>query len=105
MTRVYVDLSLLTPSSSAGVISGYLDLAHVPSEGDTVAFDKPICPVRPLGIVGFPSSLVVEHVLPPVAGTTEVLLSLADVILASQADALEVAEYLQQGFGLYFDEH
>ena len=105
MTRVYVDISLFTPHSSVGVINGHLDIEAVPSAGGTVNFDKPMASVAPLDVSGFKSSLVVEHVSPPVAGTREMLLSLADITVASKADALKVAEYLQQGFGLHFNEH
>ncbi len=105
MTRVYIDISLFTPNSSVGVINGHLDLEKVPGEGGTVAFDRPIAPVVAPGVSGFRSHLAVEHVSPPVAGTSEVLLSLADITVASRADALKVAEYLHSGFGLNFDEH
>jgi hypothetical protein len=33
------------------------------------------------------------------------MLLLADVTVATRADALRVAKYLEEGFGLYFDEH
>ena len=105
MIRVYVDISLFTPNSSVGVINGYMNLENVPNEGGTVAFDKPNAPLSPPAVSGFDSCLLVEHVSPPVSGTTEVLLSLADITVASRPDALQVAEYLQQGFGLYFNEH
>jgi hypothetical protein len=88
-----------------GVINGYMDLENVPSQGGTVDFDDPVGPVPPPRVAGFDSRLAVEHVSPPVSGTTEVMLSLADITVASRPDALQVAQYLQQGFGLYFDEH
>jgi len=105
VTRVYVDISLFTPNSSVGVINGYMNLENVPSEGGTVAFDKPHTPIPPPGVTGFDARLVVELVSPPVSGTTEVLLSLADITVPSRPDALQVAQYLEQGFGLYFNEH
>ncbi len=105
MTRVYVDISLFTPNSSVGVINGHIDVAEVPSEGGIVAFDKPMAPTAPPGIVEFQSRLLVEHVSPPAPGTQEVMLSLADITVATRADALKVAKYLEEGFGLYFNEH
>ena len=105
MTRVYVDISLFTPNSSVGVINGHMDVAEVPGEGGTVAFDSPRAPASPLAIGGFKSHLLVEHVSPPVPGTQEVMLSLEDITVPTRADALRVAKYLEEGFGLDFNEH
>ena len=105
MTRVYVDISVFTPLSSVGVVNGYMDLEVVPNEGQVVEFNQPRNPVVALEIAGFTPRLLVEHVSPPVAGGKEILLSLSDITVATRADALRVAEYLQAGFGLYFDEH
>src|SRR5262245_36555719 len=100
MTRVYVDISLFTLASSVGVINGHLDLETVPKKGEAIAFDRPRNAAPPLEVAAFTPSLTVEHVSPPVAGTTEVMLSLADITVISRADALKVAEYLTKGFGL-----
>jgi len=105
VARVYVDISVFTPTSSVGVVNGHLDLDVVPSEGGVVSFDKPRGSVAPLDLSGFSPSIAVEHVLPPVPGSSEVSLSLADITLETRADALKVADYLEQGFGLYFNEH
>jgi hypothetical protein len=102
---VYVDFSVFTPTSSVGVVNGHMDLAVVPTQGGLVSFDRPQSAVPPLDVAGFTPRVGVEHVLPPAPGTSEVLLSLADVTLATRADALKVAHYLEQGFGLYFNEH
>jgi hypothetical protein len=105
VTRVYVDVSLFTPNSAVGVINGHMDVADIPTEGGTVAFDKPVAPTSLPGIVEFQSRLTVERVSPPVPGTREVMLSLADITVATRADALKVAKYLEEGFGLHFNEH
>jgi hypothetical protein len=105
VTRVYVDFSVFTPASSVGVVNGYMDLDVIPREGDMVAFDKPHNPVEALDVSEFTPRLAVEAVSPPVAGNKETLLSLADVTVASRADALKVAAYLEKGFGLFFNEH
>ena len=105
MPRVYVDISVFTPTSSVGVVNGHMDVAVVPTEGSSVSFDTPRNVIEPLDVAGFIPSIEVEQVLPPVPGTNEVLLSLADVTLATRADALKVAQYLERGFGLYFNEH
>ena len=105
MTRVYIDISVFTPTSSVGVVNGHLDLAVVPAEGEVVTFDMPKSPTLPLDVPEFTTRIVVEHVLPPTPGGSEVALSLADVTLATRADALKVARYLEQGFGLHFNEH
>jgi hypothetical protein len=102
---VYVDISVFTPTSAVGVVNGHMDLGVVPTEGGFVSFDTPQSGVAPLEVPGFAASVAVEHVLPPVPGTSEVLLSLADVTLPTRADALKVAQYLERGFGLYFNEH
>ena len=104
MPRVYVDISVFTPTSSVGVVNGHMNLGVVPTEGGLVSFDTPHRPIAPLDVPGFKPNITVEQVLPPVPGTSEVLLSLADVTLATRADALKVAQYLEQGFGLYFNE-
>jgi len=105
VTRVYVDISVFTPTSSVGVVNGHMDLEVVPTEGEVVTFDKPRSPIAPLNLSDFTPSIAVEHVLPPIPGSSEVSLSLADITLATRADALKVAQYLEQGFGLYFNEH
>jgi hypothetical protein len=105
MTRVGIDISLLTPTSAVGVIHGDLDLEVVPNEGGAVSFSEPRTAVLPIAVPGFIPSLAVEHVSPPVAGATRLLLSLADITVATRADALKVAEYFEKGFGLYFDAH
>lgn len=105
MTRVYVDISVFTPLASVGVVNGYLDLEVVPFEGQIVEFNQPMNPVAPLEVSGFTPRLLVEHVSPPVAGSREMLLSLTDITMATRPEALKVAKYLQEGFGLYFDEH
>jgi hypothetical protein len=58
-----------------------------------------------LEVLYFTPSLAVEHVSPPVAGTEEPMLSLADITVPTRADALRVVEYLKKGFDLYFDEY
>ena len=105
MTRVSVDISVLTPTSSVGVINGYLDLKVVPTKGGVVALDRPINAANCPDVAGFTPTLAVEHVSPPIAGTEEVILSLADITAPTRADALRVVEYLRKGFGLYFDDH
>ena len=105
MTRVYIDISVFTPTSSVGVVNGHLVLDVVPIEGGSVAFDQPINPVDRRGVLNFTPRLEVEHVSPPVAGTEEPLLSLADITVPTRADALRVVEYLKKGFDLNFDEH
>ena len=86
-------------------MNGHMDIAVLPTEGGLVSFDTPQRAVLPLDVAGFTPRVEVKHVLPPVPGTNEVLLSLADVTLATRADALKVAHYLEHGFGLYFNEH
>jgi hypothetical protein len=105
VTRVYIDISVFTPTSSVGVVNGHMDLEVVPTEGEVVTFDKPKSPIAPLVLSDFTPSIAVEHVIPPIPGSSDVLLSLADITLATRADALKVARYLEQGFGLYFNEH
>jgi hypothetical protein len=102
---VYVDISLFTPTSSVGVVNGYLDLQVVPSEGGIVAFDMPPNPVQAIEVPEFRPNLSVENVSPPVAGSEEILLSLSDITVTSREDALKVAAYLEKGFGLYFNEN
>jgi hypothetical protein len=105
VTRVYVDISVFTHTSSVGVVNGHMDLDVVPTEGGVVNFDRPRRPIAPLNLSGFTPSITVEHVLPPIPGGSEVALSLADITLATRADALKVVRYLERGFGLYFNEH
>ena len=105
MTRVYVDISIFTPSNSVGVISGYLNIDIVPAKGESLSFENPITPNIQLSTSNFNKSIEVKYVSPPVAGTKELLISLADITVPTRVEAMKVANYLQQGFGLYFDEN
>ena len=103
--RVYIDFSLFTPGSAVGVIHGLFEVEVVPKKGDFVAFEKAKSAIAPPDVSAFTPRILVEEVLPPVEGTTDNLLCLADVTVASRAEALKLAEYFQDGFGLYFDDH
>lgn len=106
--RIAVDLSIFVKDvKSVGSISGFLELEAFPSKGDVVSFLFPLdtqaapCTVRDCNLL-----LEVERVtftpLPSAIGG--VSLSLEDLILQSDQDALAVVKYLESGFNLFFDE-
>jgi hypothetical protein len=106
--KIAVDLSVFVKDvKSVGRVSGFLELEGIPSQGDTVSFLLPLdmqappCTVRDCNLL-----LEVERVtftpLPSAIGG--VSLSLEDLILQSDQDALMVVKYLESSFNLFFEE-
>ncbi len=106
--KIAVDLSVFVKDvKSVGRVSGFLELEGLPSRGDTVSFFLPLdiqvppCTVRDCNLL-----LEVERViftpLPNAIGG--VSLSLEDLVLQSDKDALAVVKYLESGFNLFFED-
>ena len=105
MARVHIDISVFTPDSSFGVVSGAMEVPDVPQVGEHISFDHPPAALTRNAFPQTPPRLEVEHVLPAPLGTEEVLVMLSDLTLVTREDAQKMVNYLQDGFGLIFDEH
>jgi len=106
MARVHIDISVFTPHSSVGVVNGAMDVAAVPQVGEFISFGSLTTRRVPSDLPASPPRLEVEHVLPaPDGSNEEAIVMLSDLTLPTREDAKKMVAYLQEGFGLYFDEH
>ncbi|MCQ4261179.1 hypothetical protein [Stutzerimonas stutzeri] len=101
--RVDIDFSIFTSAPSAeGVISGNIEVDALPRAGEIISFfnspNESIFPSR----ADFDPLLKVENVIHSASGRG-VALQLQDVTLPNRQSVAEVAAYLEQGFGLFFD--
>ncbi|HEY2146143.1 MAG TPA: TetR/AcrR family transcriptional regulator [Steroidobacteraceae bacterium] len=104
--RVYVDFSVFLPSTSAGIVSGFIDSPTLPRVGETISFVSPKNDVLPVSLAGFTGLLKVEHVIHRAnRGDEPIALSLESVTLDSELDVSALARFLEKGFGLNFDSH
>jgi hypothetical protein len=104
--RLHIDFSIFTPSESVGNVHGNLELSMVPRSGEVVAFSKPREGVLLPQIDGFSPHLKVKTVVHVPASTADaVLLELEDITVSSVNDAKKVMKYMEEGFGLYADQH
>jgi hypothetical protein len=106
MARVHIDISVFTPHASVGVVNGVMEVAAVPQVGEFITLDSSTKRWEQSGIGGSPPRLEVEHVLPAPAGSSEkFIVVLSDLTLPTREDAKRVVAYLEDGFGVYFNEH
>jgi hypothetical protein len=104
--RVYVDFSVFLPSTSAGIVSGFIDSPTLPRVGETISFVSPKNDVLPVSLAGYSGLLKVEHVIHRAnRGAEPIVLSLESVTLGSELDVSVLARFLEKGFGLNFDSH
>jgi hypothetical protein len=101
--RIDIDFSIFTSTPSAeGVISGSIEVDVLPRAGETISFfnapNKSTFPPR----ASFDPLLKVMNVIHN-ASSRGVALQLQDVTLPNKQSVAEVATYLEQGFGLFFD--
>jgi hypothetical protein len=108
MVDVHIDIEISTRAGVAvGRVAGRLTLAAVPVVGAAVSFVFPmkgneICP-SPLLL----ERVRVEQVIfspQPTAGTSPVLMLFEDVVASDHTEALRIAKYLQEAFGLKFED-
>lgn len=107
MARVHVDVSLFTPNSAYGKVSGGLDLAVVPQVGDIIAFplSEPI--MAYVGKRGLPYGghvRVTDRIIPVEADCDcEVLVALEDITTETLDDAKQLMEMFERQHGLSGD--
>ena len=101
--KVYIDFSIFdSPTSAFGNITGELDVAESPVVGSKVTFEhNGLLFVTP----GFPGSLRVisMQVGIDLNGNEMPSVALDDVVVGSRAEAADLADQLNRGFGLFVD--
>lgn len=104
--KIYIDISVfLKDERSLGQVFGNVELPCIPSVGTGVSFRFPAPGATPVACDGFLGTLKVTDVqLIANAVEDNVVVSLEDLVLSSEADARAVMEYLRVGFALLADE-
>lgn len=104
--KVQVDASIFSKAEgSIGMVSGRLELASVPPIGSKICFTRPVNTAIPPNIEGFTGHLIVEDVIfMPSDADIAATAMLADIVVATLADARKLMEYMETGFGLCYDE-
>ena len=104
--KVQVDASIFSKAEgSIGMVSGQVELASVPPIGSKICFSRPVNTTMFPIIEGFVGHLMVEDVLfRPSDKDIAATVMLADILVSTLADARKLAEYMETGFGLYYDE-
>lgn len=102
-----IDISLFIGSTQAyGNFTGKIQLPFCPSKDDCISFSNPIGKdVKPIIVKEFFQSLVVTRVIFNPGLNTRVSLMLEDITVNNENDAKSIVAYLEDGFGLYFDEY
>ena len=102
---MHIDISVFTSHSSVGVVNGAMSIAAVPKVGEFISFDSLTTRQLPHDLLASPPRLKVEHVLPsPEGSSADAIVMLSDLTLPSREHARKMAAWLQEHFGLYFDE-
>jgi hypothetical protein len=103
---IHVDISVFCDqTSSYGVLSGTLNVPAVPTVGDKVSFLSPSNDVGVEATTKFRGAITVKAVTYVPGDPGQVLCDLEDVVLTSEADAKDFAEFLKAGFNLDFEPH
>ena len=103
--RVRIDFSIYALSGVAfGDIDGWLEFAVEPLIGDTVSLmSAPNGEVMPKGHVLGGQLKVTERIVRPMQVDAAITLMLDDLVVESIPQAVEIAAYLESGFGLSSD--
>ena len=105
--KISIDSSLLASAGSAiGRIHGSVNLVATPSIGSSISFLYPQGSATFPAVVGFDGLLRVAAV--QFAANCEsdgVLALLDDIVVPSRQDGLGLAAFLQEGFGLFWEEY
>ena len=104
---LYVDISVfLSSGGSGGVISGRVEFARVPCIGETVSFSWRQNSTATVPVAIFQGQCKVEHVIhTPVSSGQGVSLILEPITVPTRQDALLLAEFFRESWGLEFDSH
>lgn len=95
MFKVYIDISIFTPDTAFGIVSGELDVAVIPQVGDLVAFELPFEAKLADGAPFIPQIRVAERII--VADPERsISLILDDITAATTADARHLIEMFRQ---------
>jgi TetR/AcrR family transcriptional repressor of bet genes len=106
LVRVFVDFSVFSRTTSAGMVSGLIDSPTLPRVGETISFVHPQNNALAVSLSGFTGLLKVEHVIHRAnRGDEPISLSLESVTLDSALDVSALAQFLESGFGLNFEPH
>jgi hypothetical protein len=95
-----VDISLLTATSAVGRVSGAMEFAQLPRVGETVSFWLVVEPTS-----GFNGQLTVEHVIHAPNTVSKTMLSLSDIVAASEANGKVLGNLLSEKYGLFFEPY
>jgi len=99
--RVFIDISLLTPSTAIGRVSGPMEFPSLPRAGELVSLNRAIVPNA-----GFSGQIAVEHVIhSPTESGHEPMLSLADIVSPTAEAAVSIGQALEQFYGLFFEPY
>ena len=104
--KVNIDISIFTPTTSFGVITGTLDVSVIPRIGESISFV-----FAPNNDVTAPEGVLlpqlkVEHVIhASYEDGPTVSIMLEEANFESIVECRAVSEYLEKGFGLFLDEH
>lgn len=108
MIEIHIDIEISTRTGVAvGRVAGRLALAAVSTVGAAVSF---VFPMR--GNEVCPSPLLLERVRveqvifspQPTTGTPPVLTLFEDIVASDHTEAMSIAKYLQEAFGLKFED-
>ncbi len=99
--QVFVDASLLTPTSAVGRVSGRIECVELPRVGEIVSLARAADPNA-----GFSGQLAVEHVLQSSSvNEGEPMLSLADIVAFTDGDGVSIGKALERCYGLFFEPY
>ncbi|WP_234086323.1 hypothetical protein [Azonexus sp. R2A61] len=99
--RVFIDISLLTPSTAIGRVSGPMDFPSLPRTGELVSLSSAVVPNA-----GFSGQIAVQQVIhSPTMSGQEPMLSLADIVSPTPEAAASIGQALEQFYGLFFEAY
>ena len=99
--QVPIDVSLLTPTSAVGRVSGPIELTALPRVGDLVSLERAANPSA-----GFSGQLAVTDVLHVASDKGhEPMLALSDVVSPTEEAAAFIGKALERHYGLFFETY
>ena len=99
--RIFIDISLFTPTSAVGRVSGTMEFPLLPRVGEIVSLGDAVVPGAE-----FSGQLAVTHVIhSPTSSGQEPMLSLADIVFSTKALAQSVGQSLERSYGLFYEPY
>jgi hypothetical protein len=104
--KIYVDSSLFcSETGSIGRLHGAIELPFFPVPGCSVSFLRPSRNLTFPNIHGFDGVVKVDSIILDANCESDgVLALLGDITVLSRHDAMTLADYLRDGFGVFLDE-